>query len=348
MTNFKLISAMKWTKDRMDSPVAISDINNLIDLYKQIGATKVDISTVIGHPNFVSYTKTWLDACHAKGLFATLRCAHQNMEGLYNAPKFVGTNRKPSQFWIDEGVNAIKSLGASIQLGDQEAFYPERTEGIFSDDTAFLANASPQVYADFFTAMHEAIKATGSVIQVGLSSNNASELLSGWMSKSLSDKYGYVCIDHYVDGNPAQFEADVRTIYARYGKPIYVQEGAVNRFAVPTKAQADSYYAVVGQLITEGIIQGYGAWGGWPGNPESLITGTGGLTAAGSSLQTIWGGTTPTPTPDPTQPSTLVTFKATLAIEVSIFETPIFNQVIDLSNLTDPVKIAALKTLLSE
>lgn len=289
---------MKLTKDKMNSPLSTLQVNKYLDLYKSIGATHVDVSTVIGHPEFAFYTKLWMDAVHAKGMFVTLRSAHQNMEGLYGVEKFVGANRKPAQFWIDEAVNALKDL--PWKAGDEIAIYPERTEGIFSDDTAFLFEGLPGSYGEFFKNLHEAIRAVAPAgVVVGLSANNASELLSGWMPIVMSDTYGVVVVDLYVDGDPVKYEADIRAIYAKYGKPMHVQESAVHRFETPDKAKADAYYAVNKKLADEGILYGYGAWGGWAGNPESVITDTG-LTPAGESLKSWWSGVvTPTPVPAP-------------------------------------------------
>ena len=219
------------------------------------------------------------------------------MEGLYGAPKFVGGARVVPQFWIDEAVNALKNL--PWKAGDTEAIYPERTEGIFSDSTAFLSISSPNDYANFFLSLHGAIKTAIPSITVGLSANNGSELLSGWMPKTLSDTFGYVVVDHYVDDNPAGYEADIRAMHARYGKPVYVQEGAVSRNAIPTRTQADAYYAVNKKLADEGILGGYGAWGGWFTNNESVINSSFGLTDAGQSLAAWWGATIPEPAPEP-------------------------------------------------
>ena len=300
----KLVSAMKLTKDMMDEPLSTLEINKYLDLYKSIGATHVDIAQVIGHPEYKDSTTMWMNAVHAKGMSVTLRSAHQNMEfernpdgslkyradgkpaGLYGAEAFVGSNRKPANFWIDEAVNALKDL--PWKAGDEEAIYPERTEGIFSDDTAFLFEGLPGSYADFFIQLHNAIKdVVPSGVVVGMSANNASELLSGWMPRSLSDKFGVVVVDHYVDGDPVKYEADIRKINQMYGKPVYVQESAPHRFEVPTHAEADAHYAVNKKLADEGILYGYGAWGGWVGNPESVITDTG-LTPAGIELRYWW------------------------------------------------------------
>lgn len=305
MITTKMLSAMKFVKDRQDAPMPVAEMNQLLDVYKSTGATHVEIASVIGHPNFASVSKQWADAIHSKGMFVTWRCAHGSMEGLYNMPKFVGGNRKPEQFWIDEAVNAFNSIKDCIKAGDEEAIYPERTEGIFSDNTAFIGAGLPGSYVTFFINLHNALKVFP--WKVGLSANNASELFSGWMPRALIDYAGVASIDHYVDGNPAKYESDVRLVHAKYGKPVYTQEGAPDRFNKPTRAQADAYYAVNKKLADEGILVSFGSWSGWDGTPESIVDKVNGkyvLNDNGLSLKAWWGGAaSPTPTPEPTPPS---------------------------------------------
>ena len=295
----KLVSAMKVTKDKMESPLSLTQVNQYLDAYKSAGADRVDVATVMGHPNFQSYTKLWMDACHAKGLLVTLRSASREMEGLYGTPKAVGGARLPTQFYIDQAMNELKTL--LWQSGDEVAIFPERTEGVFADASSWISPTGlPGSYADFFIALHNALKTVlPAGVIFGMSGNNASELLSGWMPASLINYAGMAVIDHYVDGNPTQYEADLRAIKNKYGKPIYVQEGAPHRFQAPTRAEADAYYAVNKKLADEGILGGYGAWGGWAGNPESIIHSDFTLNDNGKSLQ-AWFAGMPTPTPIPT------------------------------------------------
>lgn len=301
----KLISVMKQIKDRMDNPVPVTEMNQLLDILKSAGATHIEVASVIGHPNFTSYSKQWADAIHTHGLSVTWRCSHQNMEGLYNQPKFVGSNRKPQQFWIDEVVNAFTSIKDSIKAGDEEAIYPERTEGIFQDATSFLSPNSPDNYATFFIALHDALKVFPWT--VGLSANNASELFSGWMSKTLTNYAKVAVVDHYVDGDPTTYDTQIRSIKTKYGVPVYVQEGSPDRFNKPTRAQADAYYAVNKKLQADGVLVGFGAWGGWAGTPESivdLVNGKYQLNDNGLSLQ-AWFGTPVTPIPTPPNITTI-------------------------------------------
>jgi len=299
--NTKMVSCMKHTKDRMDNLMPVAEMNQLLDVLKTTGATHIEIATVIGHPNFAGYSRQWADAIHSKGMSVTWRCAHKNMEGLYGAPKFVGAARKPEQFWIDEAVNAFSFISDSIHLQDEEAIYPERTEGIFQDATAFIGAGLPGSYATFFINLHNALKFLDWT--VGLSANNASELMSGWMPSSLVNYKGVAVVDHYRDGDPVLYEKEIRDIKNKYGKPVYVQEGAPHRFTKPTKMECDAYYAVNKKLADEGILVGFGSWSGWAGNPESIVDKVNGLYQLndnGLSLKAWWDGVvTPIPVPQP-------------------------------------------------
>lgn len=292
---------MKDVKDKMDSPMPVAEMNQLLDVLKTTGATHIEVASVIGHPNFVTVSKQWADAIHARGMSVTWRCAHQNMEGLYNAPKFVGPQRKPQQFWIDESVKAFTSIKDSIKPGDEEAIYPERTEGIFQDATSFLDIAGlPLSYAQFFIALHDSLKSFP--WQVGLSANNASELLTGWMPRELPNYAGVAVIDHYYDGDPVTYESEVRSIAKKYNVPVYVQEGSPDRFNIPTSVQADAYYAANKHMADDGVLVGFGSWSGWDSTPESIVDKVNGvyqLNYNGKALQFWWTSPSPSVTPTP-------------------------------------------------
>jgi len=315
MLTTKLISVMKQVKDRMDNPMPVTEMNQLLDVLKTTGATHIEVASVMGHPNFVSVSKQWADAIHARGMKVTWRCAHQNMEGLYGQQAYVGANRKPLQFWIDEAVRAVKALGPGIVVFDDEwAIYPERTEGIFQDSTAWISGGLPGSYAQFFIDMNEACGRIFQSMKIGLSANNASELLSTWMPRSLIDYATVAVVDHYRDGDPALYESEIRSINSKYGKPVYVQEGAPDRFNKPTRAQADAYFAVNKKLADEGILVGFGSWSGWTGTPEAildLVNGKYVLNDQGLSLQAWWlgsggMGSPPEPAPQPTTQSIVI------------------------------------------
>lgn len=307
MLKVKMISVMKLTKDTMENPLPIVEINKILATLKSTGATHIEIATVIGHPNFKQISKLWADAIHAKDLSVTWRCAHINMEGLYGRERFVGGNRRPVEFWIDEAKKAAQDLVEvnAITDNDEWAIYPERTEGIWQDNTSWFWPNTPNNYANAFIMIHEACKTVfPNGVSVGLSANNGSELLSGWIDKKLVDYAGAVVVDHYRDNNITLYETEIRDMAGRYNVPVYVQEGSPSRFNFPSREEADAYYNVNKKLADEGILVGYGSWSGWTGTNESILikdpAGKYILNVNGLSLQAWWGGQSePEPDPDP-------------------------------------------------
>lgn len=276
MLETKMVSFMKHTKDRMNNPLPDSDIDKLILAAKQVGATHCELAQPLGLANTASDMLRWANKIHAAGMLVTFRSAHVDMEGLYGHVKAVGTARKPLQFYIDEAANFIIANPALFKDGDEWAVYPERTEAIWQDSTSWFWPNDPGTYANFFISLADTCKTSftfiGKKVQVGLSSNNASEIMSGWMSKAMSDKYGYVCVDHYVDGDPAKLEADIRSMATRMGKPIYLQESAADRFTLITDpAKLKTYFDVLKRLVKDGVIVRFGYWGMWAGTPEGCI-----------------------------------------------------------------------------
>lgn len=291
-----MISFMKHTKDRMANPMSLGEITQLVTLAKQIGATHCEVATVMGHPNFASHSKLWADEIHAQGLSVTWRCAHQNMEGLYGAPKYVGVDRISPASWIAIIQHQISLIKDLIKPGDECALLPERTENIWQDATSWFWPNTGDNYAKFFIDLHNSLKIYPWT--VGLSANNASELFSGWMPHSLSDTFGVTVVDHYHDGDPILYEQEVRKLKSLYGKQVYVQEGAPHRFIKPTAIYAKNYFDANKRLDEDGILYGFGSWSGWAGTPEAIFDLVGGLwflNEQGKALKDWWNPTAPLP-----------------------------------------------------
>jgi len=305
-----MISAMKWTKDTHDTPPADAVIDKVIAGIKSTGATNIEVATVLGRPNWLEQSKRWADRIHAFGS-ATWRCAHQEMEferksdgsitGLYGVTPAIGANRKPQQFYIDLAVQTILANPTLFKDGDEWAIYPERTEGIFNDSSSWISPNTPSAYADFYIRLADASAAAfaqiGKKVTVGLSANNASEVLSGWMPMNIMQKAGYVVVDHYVDGDSARLESDLRTMKSRTGLPIYLQESAPHRMTNPTPEMISSYFKALTRLVEDGVLQKFGSWSGWIGNPESIFNSDFTLNAHGQALKAFF---TPAVLPTPT------------------------------------------------
>jgi len=70
-------------------------------------------------------------------------------------------------------------------------------------------------------------------------------------------------------------DCGLRDAYDFHHKPVFLQEwadywnsGANQQVEA---AYLQSMYAVWGQLVREGKMDGFGYWGGWPGVNESLL-----------------------------------------------------------------------------
>lgn len=303
----KMVSFMKWTKDTMKNPPSDATIDKLIATAVSGGFTHGELAHPLGMPNGASEMARWTTKMYAAGLKPTFRCSDPYMEGIYNFTKAVGPNRKPQQYYIDQATDFIKSNPGLFKDGAEWAIYTERTEGIWNDATSWIWPNDPNTFANFFVALHDACAVEftnlGVKVAVGLSSINGSEALSKWFSKTIPNKYGYLCVDHYTDSDPDKLARDLRAMKAYYGKPIYLQESAPDRFKNSTQAQIDAYFVVIKSLIDDGTIAKYGYWGMWFGTPEACINFDFTLNAIGLGLKAL---TIPVPTPNdpPTPPAT--------------------------------------------
>src|SRR3990167_10925280 len=287
--NTKMLSFMKFQKDTMVNPPSDATIQKLVATAKEIGATHCEVSTVLVHPNFITQTSRWVKAIHDAGLLVTFRNAHMNMEftrnsngtfsGLYGSEAWIGGRRKDSQIYLEEARKMILDHPDWYRDGDEFALYPERTEGIFQDNTSWLFPNSSDNYAQFFIRLFDiasdAFVQIGKKVKVGLSANNGSELLSGWMPQSLFNKTGVIVMDHYLDNrDPEKYALDVQGVKQRYGKPVYIQEWAFNRSSsneVNDTPVIRAYYAMFKRLVDEGSLYGLGYWGGWSAGGEGIL-----------------------------------------------------------------------------
>lgn len=319
-----MLSFMKWTKDTHNGPPGDAILDQLIKHAKDIGATHCEVATVIGRPNFAEQSKRWADKIHAAGLNVTWRNAHQSMEftrngdgsfsGLYGTEAWIGGRRKDPQIYLDEAKKMIVDHPDWYKDGDEFAIYPERTEGIFSDNTAWLGPNTPDNYGAFFKKLKDVADAAftqiGKKVTTGLAANNGSEPLNGWLPVDMIKYMKVAVMDHYLDNkDPNVYEADIRKVNQRYGVPVYIQEWAFNRGA-SNEAQDTpvirAYYAMFKKLADEGLLYGLGYWGGWSANGEGIFD------KAGDQLVLNWKGKllaeffknapapTPLPTPEPT------------------------------------------------
>lgn len=309
---YRSIDNMKLSKDNATNPLSSSDIAKLVTTYKSLGVTHVGLSTPMDFPN---YYKVWADGIHALGLSILHRPTWNAIEGLYGVTQAVGNNRpaNASDYWRNQTKTFIINNPGVFSDGDLWGPLPERTEGIFNDATSFLPNDGPGVqtnYTTFFNGLIDdslaAFSSIGKKVNVGFTTNNYSEIASGWIQQGLFDKAGRVVADHYgLTHTTLEMDQNLRGINSQHNHVVFLQEWANYWDTDPsvnltnTKAMFDAF----DKLTTDGIINGFNYWGGWPGAVESILNPDFTLNDKGKLLQSYFGGAaspTPTPTPNPT------------------------------------------------
>lgn len=202
--------------------------------------------------------------------------------------------------WLGRAYNYIVDNGTAypdlFQDGDDIGFYPESTakdrvpndQGVFQDATSFLSHASPGVtvnHANFFidlkTVCEAAAVVIGKNLRCGRSTQQWSEVNSGWIGQSVWNSLGFIIVDHYgTDGaghSAAEMKADIRRIsQINNNKKVYIEEwgdywSTSFRNQAQHEAYLDTMYAAFQELIDEGTLLGFGYWR-YLGGAERLAT----------------------------------------------------------------------------
>lgn len=321
LANVKSLDVMKYTKDVMTSQPSDAEITSLVQNARSVGASYVAISTPMDptadYPvgskpaprTAEQFTQVWADAIHSAGLHVIWRGTWNGLEGLYGFAKLVGSARVDQSVWLGKIRDYITSHPTYFADGDMWAPLPERTEGIFSDSTSFLPSTGAGLqanYANFFAGMKAvsgaAFAAIGRNVATGMTANNASEILSGWIPKSLFDTAGYTVVDYYGSNHtPAEMDHDIRAMYEATGKPVFMQEWGDywddRTDASSRSGYLASIYAEMRKLESDGILAGVSYWGGWDNAGEGILDRTPAgftLNSRGSILRNFFSGVVPT------------------------------------------------------
>jgi hypothetical protein len=354
------VDVMKYTKDTMQNQLQDSEISAIVadimnNLKPQYIAISVPLDESEDYPadtkpaprTAIAYAQKWADVIHSAGAKVLFRGTFAGIEGIYNFPKLVGSNRFPAgtaataatdgrNSWLGKIYTYITSHSSLFAPGDIWAILPERTEGIFQDQTSFLSYASPGIqtnYANFFIDLNKvsatAFEKIGKSVRSGYSTNNFSEIGSGWLLPSLFATEPVISVDHYgITHTPAEMDSDIRTAYKNYGKQIFLQEWGdywnVSMSQADRTAYLNSMYAVFAKLEADKILAGFNYWGGWVNNAEGVLTSANGvynINYRGQILSkffatvapTTLSSTPPSSTTTPTTPSTTSFPSATTA-----------------------------------
>lgn len=310
---YRSIDVMKNTKDVINAqPNDVFIQRNIAVLADNFNLTHIGISIPMdsnadfiangNNPNsrtVEAFTQKWADTIRAKSLKVLWRGTFCGIEGLYNFQQKVGVNRFPAgtaasaasdgqTTWLGKVYAYIINHPTMFAEGDLWAPLPERTEGIFSDSTAFLPNTGAGLqanYAQFFndliTVSNQAFAVIGVNMKTGMTSNNYSEVASGWIPNSVFNTAGLTVIDHYgSDHSVSEMQSNYNTIYSSKGKQIYHQEWGDYWNSGMTQQQRTDYlramYDLMSATAAAGKLIGFNYWGGWAGGSgEQLLTQTG-------------------------------------------------------------------------
>ncbi len=298
LKDFTGVDVMKLTKDVIINQPSAGEIDNIVQMLSQTHPQYIAISIPLDasadYPgpkpspqSAENFTKTWANAIHNHGLKILWRGTWSGIEGLYNFPKKVGPNRFPAgtalsattdenTTWLGKTYGYIINHPDYFQTGDIWAPMPERTEGIFQDQTSFLPykGGIQNNYALFFNNLKKvsdlAFSKINKNVNTGLTANNFSEVASGWIPFSVFNTAGLTAVDYYGSTHtPEEMEKAIRSIYTKTHNQIFLEEWSDYWNENFTLSQRQNYlasmYAVFQKLANEKILMGFNYWGGWPG-----------------------------------------------------------------------------------
>lgn len=296
LSSLKSVDVMKYTKDVMTAQPSDAQILSVVQSIKSSGANAVAVSIPMDPTSDYpasskpaprtaeAFTQAWADAIHSAGMHIIWRGTFNGIEGLYGFPAMTGTSRVDPSVWTSKIHDYIVQHPSYFADGDVWAPLPERTQGIFSDSTSFLpagTNGVQAEFAQFFdnvkSSSDSAFAQIGKNVTTGMTANNASEAMSGWLPKSISDSAGYVAVDYYgTTHTPQEMDHDLRAMAASAGKPVFLEEWGDywNAGMDPTARAAylASMYAEMQTLEKDGVLAGVNYWGGWDNNAEGVLS----------------------------------------------------------------------------
>jgi len=301
------VDVMKYTKDVMAHQMSDEEIDQLVSVLKTMNVNCIALSLPMDasedYPasnrpaprDAYAATQKWAGAIHRQGLRILWRGAWSGMEGISGFPKLVGPARFPAgtaasaatdgnSTWLSKTYQYIVNHPGFFANGDIWAPMPERTENIFQDSSSFLpdpGDGTNAAYTRFFndlkTISDAAFAKIDRAVVTGMSTNNYTEVESGWLPQSFFEAPGLVVIDYYGDKHtPEEMDWDLRHMYALRHKAIFLQEWSDYWNGGMSEADRIAYlnriYSVMQKLVDDGVLVGFNYWGGWSDKAESVLT----------------------------------------------------------------------------
>lgn len=325
------IDIMKYTKDTVINQFNSTFISSLITfLAAQFNLTHIAISVPLdSNADFIangstpspssveSYFAAWCTAIHGAGLKILYRGPFCNMENIYNFPYKpngaipMGTTASAptdgNTTWLGKLYSRIQVLGSNFESGDIFAPFPEQTTYAFNGDSFLPTTPSIQAnYITFFESVPQVISAAFKNLSISgivsnYTTNNYSELRSGYLPPSFVTTIGAQAVDYYGNYNndgylPVQYMDDLQIIYTQNGNtPLFLQEWAdiynASLGQTPRTAYLNSFYTAMAPLVNQGILTAFNYWGGWAQvfsdssvHPEGLLVNNGSDTSPSWAL----------------------------------------------------------------
>lgn len=307
------VDVMKETKDTVNGQPPDSDIMNLVTaIYGGLKPTHMAVSMpldpqadFITNGNFPSPRtvdanfKIWFDTIHASGAKVMYRGTFSNMENIYNFPFLPDGNpgfipqgtaasapTDGNTTWLGKMYQRILQIGTNFKPGDIWAPFPEQTSYVFSSQsflsgTPSLNDNFAQFFADVVTVSQAAFAKIGiDGIVFGLTSNNYSEVRSGWLESSVFSNAGVIALDYYGNYNndgyaPYQYYVDIQAVSVDKGFPVFWEEWGDLQTESSDYATRLTYFdavcAQIAQMVTDGFLIGFNYWGGWADQNTSIL-----------------------------------------------------------------------------
>lgn len=319
---YRSIDAMKLTKDNINSQVSQNFVTSYCQFLAQnLNITHIAISMPLdSNADFIAngntpgpltveqYLAMWATAIHNAGLKVFYRGTFSNMENIYNFPYLpdgpagfipAGTTSSAptdgTSTWLGKLWGRIQTLGSNFQSGDIFAPFPEQTAPIFSGNS-FLSTGGSGIQANFKTFFESVptviTNAFSNISKSGIVSNltsqNYSELRSGYLDSTFVTTVGAMAVDYY--GNydndgyaPTQFVADLQTIRSSHGNTTIFLEEWSDYYSSDNQtvrtAYLNQFYPTLAVLEGLGQLNGFNYWGGWENGgsftPEGILVNSG-------------------------------------------------------------------------
>lgn len=244
------------------------------------------------------YTLDWCDAIHNAGMGVLHRPAWCGIEGLFGFTiRSVGNSNLLDQgvsgssgasSWVGKTLSYLISNATIFKDGDIFAPIPEGTNGMFNSTSQWIGNGGPGAaanYNQFFIDMHATniigASIIGKSLVLGDTTQNYSELNSGYITGNLITDSGYTVVDHYgVNHSTLEMYQNQDKLYSTnsntLGKKIFHQEWSDywdNALDWNSRVlYLKSMYETISRLNNEAKYQGFSYWGGWDdGSVEGIF-----------------------------------------------------------------------------